>query len=196
MKNLIVGLVVGAVLATLVASLRNRTEHKSNQPVSAVDGNTTTCTTEQLQHNRQLVRSFFTPKRTPEDAYNMMAVGYIQHNEGVKRFGKINGLNDREGFKAIDDLLTRNAQRPELLEEAGRPKNEMAGTVIATCDYVLAMHRVYVPDPQQQGEYYVANDFELWRIEGGKFAEHWDSQRIPSPVPEFMLKPQSDKPVR
>jgi hypothetical protein len=35
----------------------------------------------------------------------------------------------------------------------------------------------------------MAFDYELWRIKDGKFAEHWDSQRMPTPVPEFMRMP-------
>jgi predicted SnoaL-like aldol condensation-catalyzing enzyme len=147
------------------------------------------CTREQLEHNRQLVRAFFAPERSTLDAYNMMTADYVQHNEGVKRFGQINGLKDREAFKAIDEIMTKNAQRPELLEEAGRPKNEMAFKIIANCDYVIAVHRTYMPDPQKNGDYYVAFDYELWRIQDGKFAEHWDSQRIPTPVPELMRAP-------
>jgi len=65
----------------------------------------------------------------------------------------------------------------------------MAFKIIATCDYVIAVHRTYMPDPQKNGDYYTAFDYELWRIKDGKFAEHWDSQRIPTPVPELMRVP-------
>ncbi|MDN7431518.1 hypothetical protein [Burkholderia sp. AU45388] len=160
-----------------------------SQFVGAADGGEVRCTAEQLEHNRQLVKTFFTPERTPLDAYNMMAPDYIQHNEGVIRFGRINGLNDREAFLALDKFLTSNGGRPELVEEPGRPKNEMAYKIIASCDYVTAVHRTYAPDPQNAGAYYTVFDFELWRIKDGKFAEHWDSQRIPTPMPQFLLVP-------
>ena len=191
MKNLLVGLIAGAALAALGFSLKSRGPATSaiSQFGSATDGKEVRCTTEQLEHNRQLVRAFFAPERSPLDGYNMMSPDYIQHNEGVKRFGLINGLKDREAFKAIDEIMTKNAQRPELLAEAGRPKNEMAFKIIANCDYVIAVHRTYVPDPQKNGDYYIAFDYELWRIKDGKFAEHWDSQRIPTPVPELMRAP-------
>lgn len=65
----------------------------------------------------------------------------------------------------------------------------MAFMIIAGCDYVTAVHRTYIPDPQAVGKYYMAYDFELWRIKNGKFTEHWDSQRIPVPVPKLMIEP-------
>lgn len=178
-------------MAALGFSLKNPspTSPAASQYVSSADAKEVSCTAEQLQHSRQLVQAFFAPQRSPQDAYNMMTPDYIQHNEGVKRFGEINGLQDREAFKAIDEIMTKNAQRPELVAEAGRPKNDMAFKIIATCDYVIAMHRTYAPDPQQSGGYYTAFDYELWRIKEGKFAEHWDSQRIPTPVPDFMRAP-------
>lgn len=197
MKKFLVGLIVGAALAALGFSLKGQSAAPSAPRSSgAVDGVEAGCTTQQLDHNRQLVLTFFSPNRSPLDAYNMMTPDYVQHNEGVKRFGQINGLKDHEAFKAIDELLTKSAQRPEMSFEAGRPRNEMASKIIATCDYVIAMHRIHLPDPQKLGGYYPAFDFELWRIKDGKFAEHWDSQRIPSPVPEFLSTPLSNSNAR
>jgi len=191
MKNFLVGLIAGAALVALGFSLKNHGPAPSatSQFGSAADGKEVRCTTQQLEHNRQLVRAFFAPERSSSDAYNMMTPDYVQHNEGVKRFGQINGLKDREAFKVIDEIMTKNAQRPELFEEAGRPKNEMAFKIIANCDYVIAVHRTYMPDPQKNGDYYRAFDYELWRIQDGKLAEHGDSQRIPTPVPELMRVP-------
>lgn len=191
MNNFWVGLIAGGALAALGFSFKDRSPALSANSLSggAVDGKDVRCPAEQLEHNRQLVRTFFAPERSPLDAYNMMAPDYVQHNEAVKRFGRTNGLQDREGFKAIDEILTKSGLRPELVAEAGRPKNEMAFKIIATCDYVVAVHRTSMPDPQKVGAYYPAFDYELWRIKDGKFAEHWDSQRIPSPVPDLMRAP-------
>jgi predicted SnoaL-like aldol condensation-catalyzing enzyme len=190
MKNFLIGLIAGAALAALGFSLKNYSPARSaTAPFGSAGDGEVRCTTEQLEHNRQLVRTFFAPERSPLEAYNMMTPDYIQHNEAVKRFGQINGLKDREAFKAIDEILTKNGRRPELVAEAGRPKNEMAFKIIATCDHVVAVHRTYLPDPQKNGAYYTAFDYELWRIKGGKFAEHWDSQRIPTPVPDLMRAP-------
>jgi predicted SnoaL-like aldol condensation-catalyzing enzyme len=194
MKTFLAGLMAGAALAALAFSLKNHSPAPLAAPQvsGAADGKEARCAANQLEHNRQLVRAFFAPDRTPLDAYNMMTPDYVQHNAGVKRFGQINGLTDREAFKAVDEILTKSGQRPELMAQAGRPKNELAFKIIATCDYVIAVHRTYLPDPQKTGDYYTAFDYELWRIKDGKFAEHWDSQRIPTPVPEFMHVPLRD----
>ncbi len=190
MKGMWAGFVAGAVVTAIGFSIGR------HQPASAfgrydglADSDNMRCTAEQLDHNRQLVRTFFAPGRSPRDAYDLMVPNYVQHNEGVKRFGQINGLKDRDAFKAIDEILTNNGQRPELLALPGQPRNEMAFKIIATCDYVVAMHRTFVPDPQKVGAFYPAFDFELWRISDGKFAEHWDSQRIPTPLPDLMRAP-------
>jgi predicted SnoaL-like aldol condensation-catalyzing enzyme len=189
--TLVAALLVGAGLATLALSLGDRGAASSDatEVRSAADGKETRCTSQQLEHNRQLVRTFFAPGRSPQEAYDLMTPDYVQHNEAVKRFGQINGLKDREGFKAIDEILTKSGRRPELVAEPGRPKNEMASRIIANCDYVIAMHRVHLPDPQKLGAYYTVYDYDLWRIQNGKFAEHWDSQRIPTPLPELMRAP-------
>jgi predicted SnoaL-like aldol condensation-catalyzing enzyme len=193
MKTFLGGLFVGAALALgFSINAHGPAQSATSQFAGAADGNEVRCTTEQLEHNRRLVRAFFAPDRTPLDAYNMMTPDYLQHDEGVKRFGQINGLKDREAFKALDEMLTKSAQRPELMVQPGRRKNELAFKIIATCDYVIALHRTYLPDPQKTGDYYAAFDFELWRIKDGKFAEHWDSQRIPAPVPEFIRVPLRD----
>ncbi|WP_137897189.1 hypothetical protein [Sphingomonas sp. 2SG] len=190
MKSLLVGFVAGAIVAAAGFSIASHGSSPAAVQFDGLgDGRPKRCTPARLDHNRQLVRTFFAPGRSPQDAYAMMVPDYVQHNEGVKRFGRVNRLKDREAFKAIDEILTSNGQRPELLAPPGQPKNEMAFKIIATCDYVVAVHRTYVPDPQKIGGFYPAFDFELWRISDGKFAEHWDSQRIPVPVPELMRAP-------
>ena len=60
---------------------------------------------------------------------------------------------------------------------------------MADCTHVFLLKKLYLPDPQNQGQFYEAFDFDLWRIENGKLAEHWDGMRLPAKVPDVLTAP-------
>lgn len=47
--------------------------------------------------------------------------------------------------------------------------------IIAEGDKVLVASVAYAPDPLHPGQKYAGTHFDLFRIEDGKIAEHWDS---------------------
>ena len=48
-------------------------------------------------------------------------------------------------------------------------------TIMAEGDLVLVATVSYAPDPENPGKKYAGTHFDLFRIENGKIAEHWDS---------------------
>jgi predicted SnoaL-like aldol condensation-catalyzing enzyme len=117
----------------------------------------------QLRANKRLVFDFW---REVFQARNMavapqyMSEDYIQHNPtvptGRQAFMDFFGRFERRPVKpAIDDLVTLVAERDLV---------------------VLAFRREY-PDPRDPGETYTTTWFDMFRIEDGKIAEHWDYGR-------------------
>ncbi len=49
--------------------------------------------------------------------------------------------------------------------------------LMAEGDLVMVATVAYAPDPEKPGHKYPETHFDLFRIEGGKIAEHWDSVR-------------------
>jgi predicted SnoaL-like aldol condensation-catalyzing enzyme len=47
--------------------------------------------------------------------------------------------------------------------------------IMAEGDKVLVASVTYSPDPEHPGQKYAGTHFDLFRIENGKIAEHWDS---------------------
>jgi predicted SnoaL-like aldol condensation-catalyzing enzyme len=88
-----------------------------------------------------------------------MTPTYIQHNP-----------NFADGPDAIMGFLNTAKARQifETVKFAGEP------LVIAEGDYVMMMQPVYRPIPDQPGETFVSFWFDLWRMEDGRAAEHWD----------------------
>ncbi len=83
--------------------------------------------------------------------------GYIQHNPNVA-----------SGRQALVDFL-RGSRPPRPLED--RIVLPLI-TMIAERDLVLVVGQR--PETDEHGEPYVTTWFDLYRIEDGKIAEHWD----------------------
>lgn len=117
----------------------------------------------QLAENKRLVYEFWIKvfqTRNVELAPEYMAEDYIQHNPtvptGRQPFMDFFGQFERQPVKnEIDNLVYIMAE------------NDMV---------VLAFKREY-PDPKNPDEIYTTTWFDMFRIENGKIAEHWDYGR-------------------
>ena len=90
-------------------------------------------------------------------AGEFIAEGYIQHNP-----------NAGQGLKGVQDYI--RATRPErpILDKLELPLIQL----IAEGDYVMTSF--VRPEKDANGETYYSTWFDLYRIEDGKIAEHWD----------------------
>jgi predicted SnoaL-like aldol condensation-catalyzing enzyme len=85
---------------------------------------------------------------------------YIQHNPNVAtgRDAMVQYMKSTRPVRAIDPTITF----PVV-------------AIMAEGDKVLVATVTYSPDPTAPGTKYAGTHFDLFRIENGKIAEHWDS---------------------
>jgi predicted SnoaL-like aldol condensation-catalyzing enzyme len=103
-----------------------------------------------------------------DQAEKYMRNDYIQHNP--------NADTGIEGFKAYFTKLGGPKPIPDTLVDLV--------AIQAEGDYVtLSLVREY-DDPAQPGKKYTSTWFDMFRIQDGKIAEHWDNATKPVPVPK------------
>ncbi len=104
-----------------------------------------------------------------ELAEKYMAEGYIQHNPGIPT-----------GRAAFVERFSK-FMKPKPIE--ARAKTPFVSIVAEGDLVVTSMVREY-PDPQDLSKKYTTTWFDMYRIEGGKLAEHWDgAQKAMMPTP-------------
>ena len=95
-----------------------------------------------------------------EEAEKMFTEGYIQHNPNVIT-----------GRKAMVEFMKNSRPRKDIEPEIHFP----VIAIMAEGDLVSVTTVSYQPDPEAPGKTYAGTHFDLFRIENGKIAEHWDS---------------------
>lgn len=95
-----------------------------------------------------------------EEAEKMFTEGYIQHNPNVIT-----------GRKAMVEFMKNSRPRKDIEPDIHFP----VISIMAEGDLVLVATVSYQPDPDAPGKTYAGTHFDLFRIENGKIAEHWDS---------------------
>ncbi len=97
---------------------------------------------------------------TAEQARQYLTKDYIQHNPNIA-----------SGADAVIEWTkTEEARRAR---ESMRPAPEPP-LFVAEGDKVVMMIAREVPDPEDPAKTYRSYWFDMWRIEDGKLAEHWD----------------------
>jgi predicted SnoaL-like aldol condensation-catalyzing enzyme len=122
----------------------------SNNPGghSLIDGSTTLTDLNKTEANRTLVTNFLNEVlvgHTFTNLGNYIATNYIQHNPGI-----------------ADGLASVQAATSVLAQLNYKPKK-----ILAQGNFVLAMSEV-------EGFGSSLAVYDMWRIENGKLAEHWD----------------------
>ena len=98
-------------------------------------------------------------------AGEFIAEDYIQHNP-----------NAGQGLKGVQDYIRKTRPERPILDKLELPLIQL----IAEGDYVMTSF--VRPEKDAQGETYYSTWFDLYRIENGKIAEHWDPM-LKSDVP-------------
>jgi predicted SnoaL-like aldol condensation-catalyzing enzyme len=114
-----------------------------------------------LAANKKLAYDFFRVilrARHLDDASNYMKDDYIQHNP--------NADTGIEGFKAYFSKL--GGPQPIAETVPGLVAIQAEGDFV-TLSFVREMD-----DPMNKGQKYTTTWFDMFRIENGKIAEHWD----------------------
>ena len=90
-------------------------------------------------------------------AHEFIAADYIQHNP-----------NAGQGLKGVQDYISKTRPERPILDQLELPLIQL----IAEGDYVMTSF--VRPEKDADGETYYSTWFDLYRIEDGKVAEHWD----------------------
>jgi predicted SnoaL-like aldol condensation-catalyzing enzyme len=94
-----------------------------------------------------------------ELAEKYMAEGYIQHNPNVPT-----------GRAAFVDFFSKNVSPGAIQARVKAP----LVAILADGDLVVLVFAREVPDPKDASKRYTTTWFDMFRVEGGKIAEHWD----------------------
>jgi predicted SnoaL-like aldol condensation-catalyzing enzyme len=95
-----------------------------------------------------------------EEAEKYFTPTYIQHNPNVAS-GRDNLVNYMKNSRPRRDIQP-NITFPVI-------------SIMAEGDLVMLATVSYSDDPTKPGEKYAGTHFDLFRVENGKIAEHWDS---------------------
>jgi len=115
-----------------------------------------------LAANKRLVYDFW---REVFEAGHMdlaeryMADGYIQHNPNVPT-----------GRTAFIDFFSKNVTPAAIQPRVKAP----LVAILADGDLVVLAFSREAPDPKDPAKKYTTTWFDMFRLEGGKIAEHWD----------------------
>lgn len=102
-----------------------------------------------------------------ELAEKYMTENYIQHNPMIPT-----------GRKAFIEFFSRMPKR-DIKPTVTTP----LAAIMAEGDLVMLAFISEQPDPRDKSKTYTTTVFDMFRIENGKVAEHWDAARIPSGPP-------------
>jgi predicted SnoaL-like aldol condensation-catalyzing enzyme len=124
--------------------------------------------------NVQLVLDFYRQVLVARDAgaaAKYLRPDYIQHNPNVA-----------QGLAGLQEMVRRMAADPR----APRPSETdvTPAKIVAEGDLVVLVFEHRAPDPDDPGKTYAFNTLDMFRIEDGKIAEHWDgAMKRPRPAP-------------
>ncbi len=96
-----------------------------------------------------------------EQAREYLTPEYIQHNPEIE--------SGADGIIAFTKTEEARAARENM-----RPAPEPP-VLVAEGDKVVMMISRDLPDPENPGQTYRAYWFDMWRVEDGRLAEHWDA---------------------
>jgi predicted SnoaL-like aldol condensation-catalyzing enzyme len=98
-----------------------------------------------------------------EQAERFLTEDYIQHN--------VTAPTGRAAFQQIfSSFVPRQDSVPETIPELV--------TLVAEGDYVVLALVSHYPEPDGSGNTYTSTHFDLFRIDEGLIAEHWDSEQL------------------
>jgi predicted SnoaL-like aldol condensation-catalyzing enzyme len=161
MTHVTVGLVFAALSSPLFAAIAVTPAKDQSEFLKSPDP--------RLAENKKIVYDFYRIVLRGlrlDQAEKYMREDYIQHNPNAET-----GL---AGFKAYFVKLGGPKPVPDTLEDLV--------AIQAEGDYVtLSLARTY-DDPVNKGEKYTSTWFDMFRIEDGKIAEHWDNATKPVPA--------------
>lgn len=97
-----------------------------------------------------------------ELADKYLAENYMQHNPGVPT-----------GRKGFVDFFSKFAKPQQIVDSIKAP----VVAIVAEGNMVVLSFAAKLPEPTDSTKTYTTTWFDMFRIENGKLAEHWDGAR-------------------
>ena len=116
-----------------------------------------------LARNKKIVYDFWREVLEAghmELASQFLAESYIQHNPNVPT-----------GRQSFIDLFSKYMKPQPFVDSIKTP----LVAIVAENDLVVFIYKIELPDPKNPSKNYTTTGFDMFRIEGDKIAEHWDT---------------------
>lgn len=127
----------------------------------------------ELAANKQLVYDYWRNASAGNAAWlePYLSTNYVEHNPLLPT-----------GRTAFVEYVAKNVTQKSVSDSV-----EDLITLVAEGPYVLLALVTHYPEPDGSGKTYTSTHFELFRVENGKVAEHWDSTlfRAGQQVPDY-----------
>jgi predicted SnoaL-like aldol condensation-catalyzing enzyme len=124
---------------------------------------------------------------TGEAKVALASPSYIQHNPVQHKRAQAEKTSDFESFKKTFLAPAGGGGAGAGGGAAAGPQPPLGNrmeVVLAQCDIVTVIHKVYRQDPTEEaGKFYEAFTFDAYRVKDGKVVEHWDDAVIAPPAP-------------
>jgi predicted SnoaL-like aldol condensation-catalyzing enzyme len=113
-----------------------------------------------LDANKKLLVEFFRLGADRDARTQMLTNDYTQHNPRFLKMDEVTHLKGREAWGGAANLRSTPV------------------AIVAEGDYVVAIYKATLTDPDNPAKTYEAFNFEMVRIKDGKLAEHWDAVKL------------------
>jgi predicted SnoaL-like aldol condensation-catalyzing enzyme len=143
---------------------------------------------------KKLAAGFYKPGASLEERLSYVSPDFIQHSPMVARYMELNNIKSgRDAFKSIENTRDRlNAgTAPPAAQGPKPPEGNVLYKVMVDGDLVTVIHERYRPDPGAKGKFYPIYQYDTFRVQNGKLAEHWDGAVLPDPLPIYLREPIS-----
>ena len=127
-----------------------------------------------LAANKKVLFDFFRLGADLDARTQMLTGDYTQHNPRFLKMDEVTGLKGKPAWAAA----TRAAQNHARLTDPAFNLRSTPVAVVAEGDYVVAIYKATLPDPDDPSKTYEAFNFEMVRVKDGKLAEHWDALKL------------------
>ena len=128
----------------------------------------------QLAANKKVLLDFFHLGSDLNARTQMLADDYQQHNPRFLKMDEVTGLKGKPAWAAA----IRGAQGHARLTDPNFSLRSTPVAIVAEGEYVVAIYKATLPDPDDPSKTYEAFNFEMVRVKDGKLAEHWDALKL------------------
>ena len=127
-----------------------------------------------LEANKKLLLEFFRLGPNLDARTQMLTDDYTQHNPRFLKMDEATGLKGKQAWGGA----IHAAQNHARLTDPDFSLRSAPVAIVAEGDYVVAIYKTTLPDPDDPSKTYEAFNFEMVRLKDGKLAEHWDALKL------------------